>query len=42
LLRFPHPPPIFDHPLDRKRKAIAFLTLIVFILSFMPFPVQIH
>lgn len=42
LLRFPHPPPLFDQPLDRKRKAIAFLTLIVFILSFMPFPVQIH
>lgn len=42
LLRFPHPPPLFDHPLDRKRKAIAVLTLIVFILSFMPFPVQIH
>lgn len=42
LLRFPHPPPLFDHPLDRKRKAVAVLTLIVFILSFMPFPVQMH
>jgi membrane-associated protease RseP (regulator of RpoE activity) len=42
LLRFPHPPPLFDQPLDRKRKMIAVLTLIVFILSFMPFPIQIH
>lgn len=42
LLRLPHPAPLFDHPLDRKRKAIAFLTLIVFVLSFMPFPIQIH
>jgi membrane-associated protease RseP (regulator of RpoE activity) len=42
LLRFPHPPPLFDEPLDRKRMAIAVLTLIVFVLSFTPFPVQLH
>lgn len=42
LLRFPHPPPLFDDQIDNKRKIIAAITLVVFILSFMPFPIQIH
>lgn len=42
LLRFPHPPPLFDDALDTRRKIIAVITLVVFILSFMPFPVQMH
>lgn len=42
LLRFPHPQPLFDEPLDQKRKIIAVVTLIVFVLSFMPFPIQIN
>lgn len=41
LLRIPHPEPLFDQPLDFKRKLIAVVTLIVFVLSFMPFPVQV-
>ena len=40
FLRLPHPEPLFDRPLDAKRKLIAVLTLIVFALSFMPFPIQ--
>lgn len=41
LLRLPHPEPLFNDPLDAKRKLIAVVTLIVFVLSFMPFPIQI-
>lgn len=41
MLQFPHPEPLIDEPLDFKRKLIAVLTLIVFVLSFMPFPIQI-
>lgn len=40
MLRFPHPEPLDDSPLDFKRKVIAFLTLVIFILSFVPFPIR--
>lgn len=41
MMRVRHPEPIDDTPLDLKRKAIAVLTLVIFILSFVPFPVQV-
>lgn len=42
LLRIPHPQPLTDEPLDAKRKFIAFITLIVFVLSFAPFPIRVN
>ena len=42
MLRLGHPEPLDTSPLDFKRKAIAILTLLIFILSFVPFPVQIR
>ncbi len=41
MLRVGHPQPLDETPLDLKRKLIAFLTLIIFILCFVPFPVQL-
>lgn len=41
MMRVGHPEPIDDSPLDFKRKIIAILTLLIFILSFTPFPIQI-
>ena len=41
MMRVGHPSPIDDTPLDFKRKIIAILTLLIFILSFTPFPIQI-
>ena len=41
MMRVGHPEPIDDSPLDFKRKVIAILTLLIFILSFTPFPIQI-
>jgi len=41
MMRIPHPEP-YDHtPLDTKRIVIAVLTLLIFILCFVPFPLQI-
>jgi membrane-associated protease RseP (regulator of RpoE activity) len=42
MLKVGHPQPYDLTPLDAKRKIVAFITLIVFILSFMPFPIQIN
>jgi membrane-associated protease RseP (regulator of RpoE activity) len=41
MLRVRHPEPLDDTPLDLRRKVIAILTLLIFILSFAPFPIQI-
>ncbi len=41
MMRVKHPEPIDDTPLDFKRKLIAFATLIIFILCFVPFPIQL-
>jgi membrane-associated protease RseP (regulator of RpoE activity) len=41
MMRIRHPEPIDNTPLDFKRKAVAFLTLLIFALSFVPFPIQI-
>ncbi|MFZ1701554.1 MAG: site-2 protease family protein [Pyrinomonadaceae bacterium] len=42
MMRVRHPRPWDITPLDPKRKAIAVLTLLIFILSFAPFPIQIN
>jgi membrane-associated protease RseP (regulator of RpoE activity) len=36
-----HPMPIDQRPLDLKRKIVALITLLIFILSFVPFAIQI-
>jgi membrane-associated protease RseP (regulator of RpoE activity) len=41
MLRVGHPQPWDTSPLDKKRKAIALLTLLMFVLSFAPFPIRI-
>lgn len=41
MMRVRHPEPLDDAPLDAKRKVIAVLTFIIFILCFSPFPIQI-
>src|SRR5215213_9181318 len=41
MLRVPHPPPAVTEPLGTKRIMIAILTLIVFVLCFLPFPISI-
>jgi membrane-associated protease RseP (regulator of RpoE activity) len=42
MMRIKHPKPWDMSPLDAKRKAIAFLTLVIFVLCFVPFPIQIN
>lgn len=42
MMRIKHPRPYDQTPLDAKRKVIAFLTLLIFILCFVPFPIQIN
>jgi len=42
MMRIRHPEPLDNTPLDFKRQIVAFLTLLIFILSFMPFPIQIR
>lgn len=41
ILRFPHPQPARLEPLGTKRVAIALVTLLVYALSFWPFPISI-
>src|ERR1051326_5706190 len=41
MLRVPHPAPGVMEPLGTKRTIIAIVTLLVFILSFWPFPITI-
>ena len=42
MARVRHPEPYDQTPLDAKRKLIAFLTLVVFVLCFVPFPIRIN
>lgn len=42
MLRVGHPEPLDNSPLDFKRKVVAFLTLVIFILCFTPFPIQVR
>ncbi len=41
MMRIRHPVPWDQTPLDAKRKVIAFLTLAIFALCFLPFPIKI-
>ena len=41
MLKVRHPEPLDDTPLDRPRIIVAVLTLLIFILCFVPFPVQV-
>jgi membrane-associated protease RseP (regulator of RpoE activity) len=42
MMRVRHPRPWDVTPLDLKRQAIAVVTLVVFVLSFVPFPIQLN
>ena len=42
MMRIKHPEPLDDTPLDFTRRMIAILTLVIFILCFVPFPIQIR
>ncbi len=42
MMRIRHPMPYDQTPLDTKRKVIALLTLVIFVLCFVPFPIQIN
>jgi len=42
MMRIKHPEPLDDAPLNFTRKIVAVLTLIIFILCFAPFPIQIR
>jgi membrane-associated protease RseP (regulator of RpoE activity) len=41
MMRVRHPEPYDETPLDTKRKIVAFLTLVIFVLCFTPFPIRI-
>ncbi len=41
MMRIGHPEPWDTSPLDGKRKLVAFGVLVIFILSFLPFPIKI-
>jgi membrane-associated protease RseP (regulator of RpoE activity) len=41
MMRVPHPQPWDETPLDGKRKLVAIITLVIFILCFVPFPIKI-
>lgn len=42
MMRIKHPRPWDETPLDSRRKLIAALTLVIFILCFVPFPIQVN
>lgn len=42
MMKIRHPAPLDDAPLDGKRKIAAALVLLIFILCFVPFPIQIR
>ncbi|MEP6900527.1 MAG: site-2 protease family protein, partial [Actinomycetota bacterium] len=42
MMRIRHPEPLDNTPLDFKRIVVAILTLLIFILCFTPFPIQIR
>ena len=41
MMRVGHPEPLDQTPLDQKRNVIAFATLVIFALCFVPFPIKI-
>jgi len=42
MMRIRHPRPWDQTPLDAKRKLMAFASLVIFVLCFVPFPIQIN
>lgn len=42
MMRIGHPEPYDQTPLDGKRKLIAFVTFVIFVLSFVPFAIRIN
>jgi membrane-associated protease RseP (regulator of RpoE activity) len=42
MMRIRHPEPLDDEPLDFKRKLVAAFTLLIFVLCFAPFPIQLN
>lgn len=42
MTRLGHPEPYDQTPLDAKRKLIAFLTLVIFVLCFVPFAIRVN
>jgi len=42
MMRIRHPEPLDDAPLNFTRKVVAVLTLIIFVLCFAPFPIQVR
>jgi len=42
MMRVKHPQPWDYSPLDTKRKLIALITVVIFALSFVPFPLQLN
>ncbi len=41
MMKIRHPEPLDDAPLDNMRLAIAFLTLVIFVLCFVPIPIKL-
>jgi len=41
MMRISHPAPLDETSLDAKRNWIALLTLLIFVLCFMPFPISL-
>ncbi len=42
MMRIRHPEPLDNAPLDLKRILVAVLTLVIFVLCFTPFPIQVR
>lgn len=42
MMKVRHPVPLDDAPLGFKRKLIAVVTLLIFVLCFVPFPIQVR
>lgn len=42
MMRIKHPRPYDETPLDNKRRLVAILVLLIFILSFLPFPIGLE
>ncbi|MDQ3800127.1 MAG: site-2 protease family protein [Acidobacteriota bacterium] len=42
MMRIRHPEPLDNAPLDFKRKIVALAVLLIFVLCFVPFPIQIR
>ena len=42
MMRVKHPEPLDNAPLNFNRKLVAVLTLLIFILCFVPFPIQVR